>query len=166
MICFVNTGVIRPGDVIIHSISCLPVLDPFSNEDTSWCPGLFTRAQHAITMSLSVTETALVHLTTGVSEGLSRATSEDRGLKCKQVTLVEIKSNQVLNRSHMTVFLPVFAKTMNPALSPLSLVNVWLILFLIRYNNLPVTKKKTSNTQTSVQPYWLLMTKPQNQHVI
>lgn len=54
------------GNVIVDSISCLPVLDPLTNENAGRSPGLFTRAQHAITVPLPITETALVHLTAGI----------------------------------------------------------------------------------------------------
>lgn len=58
----------RPGDVIVDAVSCLPVLDPLANENTGGIPGQFTRAQHAVTVALVITETALVHLAAGVPE--------------------------------------------------------------------------------------------------
>lgn len=63
---FKTEPLIRPGDVVMNSISCLPVVDPLANENAGGSPGQLTGAQHAVTVTLAVTETALVHLATGV----------------------------------------------------------------------------------------------------
>lgn len=57
---------IRPGDVIVDSVSCLLVIDPLANENAGGRLGQLTGAQHAVTVPLPITETALVHLATGI----------------------------------------------------------------------------------------------------
>lgn len=57
---------IRPGDVIVDAISCLPVMDPLANENAGGSPGQLTGAQHAVTVTLAITKAALVHLATGI----------------------------------------------------------------------------------------------------
>lgn len=57
-----------PGDVIIHSISCLLVMDPVADENAGGLLPQLPRAQHAITVSLPVAETAFIHLAAGVPE--------------------------------------------------------------------------------------------------
>lgn len=41
-------------------------MDPLANENAGGVLGQFTGAQHAVTVALSVTETALVHLATRI----------------------------------------------------------------------------------------------------
>lgn len=55
-----------PGDVIVHSVSCLLVMDPVANENAGGLLDQLTRAQHAITVPLPIAETAFVHLATGI----------------------------------------------------------------------------------------------------
>lgn len=57
-----------PGDVIVHAVSCLLVMDPVADENAGGLFGQLTGAQHAITVPLPVTEAALVHLATGIPE--------------------------------------------------------------------------------------------------
>lgn len=57
-----------PGDVIVHSVSCLLVMDPVADENAGGLFGQLTGAQHAVTVPLPVTEAALVHLATGIPE--------------------------------------------------------------------------------------------------
>lgn len=61
-------GLFRPCDVIVDAISCPLVVDPLPDENAGGIPRQFPRAQHAVTVPLPITETALVHLATCIPE--------------------------------------------------------------------------------------------------
>ena len=145
----------RPGDVIVDSISCLPVLDPLSNENAGGGPDLFTRAQHAVTLTLPFIETALVHLATGIpgqnQRGMNAA--PQRAARFRKRLLQSKPSFRLMNylplvkSQQKTVHWLVLAETMDLAISPLSLVAVGLIQPFVRHHTLPIASREITSVQ-------------------
>ena len=70
---------ILPGNVIVHPVSCLLVVDPVANENAGRLLVQLTRAQHAVAVPLPLTEAAFVHLTVGIP----RQSPQRRVFMCK-----------------------------------------------------------------------------------
>lgn len=60
-----------PGDVVVHSVSRLLVVEPVADENAGGRLPQLPGAQHAVTVALAVAEAALVHLAAGVPERTS-----------------------------------------------------------------------------------------------
>lgn len=133
-----------PGDVVIHSIASLLVMDPVADENAGGLLCQLPRAQHAVTVPLPAAETALIHLAAGVPDRISTPWwprlhqkpwwwAEYSGPSLS----VELQLNKMLHPL-------VFAITVDLPISPVSVVTVGLVQLFVGYYTLPVTGKETT----------------------
>lgn len=133
----------RPGDVIVDSVSCLLVVDPVTKENAGGCLGQPAGAQHAVTVPLSIAETAFVHLAISIPTQTHGNTQKHKHLP--PACLCADQGNQspgsvILNicigNEHMcpaTLVCPTYTLNINPVLLCMSLrsqekIVYWLVL--------------------------------------